>query len=259
MGFNGYHVAQIVIGAGWDKKVKWIEENYQDYQQYNLTPARMSKYFNTENWEKRVTQWKESLPLLNSISRSNGELSPFVAQYLVRLIFNGISIEEVTSLYSKSQSDSLQGFTDKISSLAGIHHAGNIEEVLAALQPYGYTENEVGMYLKALNKNKRGLVRWYNTGEQYSLMRVSLDEMRNIRDYSLSPAEMAERQENFQRYLQLLAPTESEAYFWKKVIVEYNGDLELLDSEERDTFNGLVQKLKEKQPLLAELYDLLKD
>jgi hypothetical protein len=30
MGFNGYHVAQIVTNAGWKDKLDWVKDNYQD-------------------------------------------------------------------------------------------------------------------------------------------------------------------------------------------------------------------------------------
>ncbi|MEK6901319.1 MAG: hypothetical protein AABX37_03185, partial [Nanoarchaeota archaeon] len=118
----------------------------------------------------------------------------------------------------------------------------------------------VVLYLKAINKNKTGLLSWYTTGEMYAHHNLPFDETLERRTAGLepSPEDFAEREETRTHLFQLLQQKAPQTYpLMRRLVMDYEGDIELLTAPEREQFNTTLTSLREDKILMAELYDLL--
>jgi hypothetical protein len=126
------------------------------------------------------------------------------------------------------------------------------------------------MYLTAMNKNQRGLLSWYNSGQKTEPYTVSLD--RPIREgddrtlLDMIPTEERSYVETFemkeveeQVYRQLINFQPENEEIWKKFIFSYQCDIENFTPEERIGFNNAIMELKGNKKLLGRIYDILKN
>lgn len=91
----------------------------------------------------------------------------------------------------------------------------------------------------------------------YSALEIPL-ETRISEDQMLSAEQIAAQKEITEVFIRRAAANEPERCFWERLVDNYQGDIEMLTPDERETFDTLIRKIKEDKPLLAELYDLLK-
>ncbi len=146
--------------------------------------------------------------------------------------------------------------------IAGESSASTAPEVLARLQKtHGYSETEIKMYLVCLNKNQRGLLRWYNTGELYQQPSISLDQMAEkgfTPRESLTAEELTEQKEALDYILQAVRDKMPEYLpLWNRIIRDYGGDSSELKEEEQQEFNHSLHALRQDRQLLARIYEVL--
>mgnify|MGYP001618551691 CR=1 FL=1 len=61
MGFNGYHVSQIVIGADWEEKLDWVRDNYQNVlQPMGFEPTHAAKILRSKGCEDKIDWLKKN-------------------------------------------------------------------------------------------------------------------------------------------------------------------------------------------------------
>ncbi len=261
LGLNGYHVSQIMKNAGWEAKLDWVETDYSRFRSYGLSAHKAAHQLQKADWRDWVVGLASKEALLDKIYLDDERISPFAESYLRMLVFNGHSAEEVSGLIEACTYDRIERFKDDLDAIAGSNGAKTPDDVIGILhERFGYAEEQVVLYLKAINKNKAGLLSWYTTGVMYAVRERSFDETLERRTSTAepSPEELVEREETRTRLFELLRQKATQTYpLMRRLIVDYGGDIESLTTPEREQFNTALNQLRTDKPLMAELYELL--
>ncbi|PIN87574.1 hypothetical protein COV12_03140 [Candidatus Woesearchaeota archaeon CG10_big_fil_rev_8_21_14_0_10_32_24] len=273
MEFNGYHVSQIVRNKGWEEKLEWIAQNYVFFKEKGLSNYKLASYFNTKDWHFKTRLLSESVDLFDNIVIDDERLSPLLEPYLRNLIFESESKEATEIISSLIQKctihQNLVDFENNVYSISGLKTTNLVDEVLFELNnKFEYSAEEVKMYLVAMNKNNRGLLSWYNSGEKTKPYTLSLDQesawdnrtlLEKIPTEDISPLESIERDQLInQVYKSMSEAHPGHKDIWHKLIFDYGCDVENLSIEEIKDFNCALRDLRNNKSLLGDIYNILK-
>ncbi len=261
MGFNGYHVSQIVTNADWDKKLEWIAKNYSLYLQYGLTSWQVAVSVYGASWREWCLSLEEKRDLLDEIHIDDERISPLAERYLFQVAFSDQSKETIERLIERATSEHVEQFKDNMTVLAGREPAATAEAVYGHLKrQHGYSPEEVMFYLKALGKNSRGLLSWYNTGVMYAPRERAMSENieRTAAGRERFSEEWLQQEERRMSVLSLFKKHYPRAYgLVNRLLTEYEGDVEAFDEQERKEFDALLLTVRQDKQVLANLYELL--
>ncbi|MDA1338390.1 MAG: hypothetical protein O2871_03410, partial [bacterium] len=270
MEFNGSHVSQIVRNKGWEEKLEWIAENYVFFKENGLSNYKLSSSFNTKEWQFKTQTWFKNKDLFDLISFDDERISPLVEGYIRNLIFEGADRALVSSLISKCTNEEIERFENDVYSISTIQTTDSVDVVLNELNnKFGYYAEEIKMYLIAVNKNQRGLLSWYDSGEKTKLYTVSLDGTISEEDdknlLELIPTEersfvdvIITKNVVEEVYRNIIHLQPENKGLWQKFIFSYECDMENFTQEERTQFNSALRALKDNKASLGEIYGILK-
>src|SRR3990167_3483957 len=268
MEFNGYHVSQIVVGKGWEEKLEWIAQHYVFFKENGLSNNKLALSLRTKDWQSTTERWSEHKDLFDMIRIDDERISPLVEGYLRNSIFKGKGRETVFALIQKCTYEEIDRFERNVYAVSGIQIVASVDAILAELnRKFGYSKEEVNIYLVAINKNKRGLLSWYNYGQKTKQYEVSLDSptseeddtslLDKIPEKERTLLEIMEKDSINKVYQHIINFDPEHERIWQRFIFDYSCDMENLKPEEIGEFNNALKELRSSKSLLEEVYDLL--
>jgi len=272
LGFRGYQVGNMVRGADWEAKLDWTTENYAFYREQGLTNRNLAFALLIKDWKNLVGGWDSNRDLFDIINIEDYRISPLAERYLVNLVFQGYDRDSVLDLFGKCNYGALNQFISRVELISGREKANDVSVVVDEIKSkFMYSDEEISMYLVALNKSPRGLLRWYNTGELYSTTMpgkpLSLDKrppwggrplLEIVPIKGERPDDTVEREYTEYAILDLISVVDPDHYgFWERFMTDYGSDVSQLGKEEMGELNKALVSLRRDKMLLTVIYNRL--
>ena len=270
LGFEAPDIDRITKNSQWEKKLEWINENYPFYRAQGLRTSELAVVLETRDWKKRVNHWEGNKDLFGI--NIDCRISRRAGRYLAKLVFRGYERDEILKLANKCTYESLSDFALNVNSIAGIKKEIKASSVYTELKErFGYSHEEVQMYLNGINKNHIALLAWYNTGngsEKRSRVYLnSLEEGKvkgkilNSDDgdiYRETPYRIAERDSAINAMLAIIRETQPNHFKLWQHFGKYHGfNVDELNPVEQLELDTSLSILRGNRGLASEVYQIL--